>query len=167
MHQRDFILRMIEQLGAALAEVRRMILGGKDGSAAREALARTASQAGTDVTLLKGFSLDTLHMLIAPTGEVDPTRCWLFAEVLYLDGLESVLSEGDGRDSLLKARALYDLIRPAGGMLVGMPEAAERIAEIDRRLEELGEIGPGTRSGRARRVRARPRPGSRAMPAVS
>lgn len=136
MHQRDYILRIIEQLGAVIAELRRRIVGGHDSAGVREALARTASQAGFDIELLRGFDLPTLHFLVAPAGEVDPTRCWLMAEILYLDGLEAALSvaEDDGRDSLLKARALYDLVRPQGGMLVGLPEAAERIADIDDRL---------------------------------
>ncbi len=155
MHQRDFILRLIEQLGAALAELRRRILRRDDSDAVREALARTAGQAGFDIQLLRGFDLATLHLLVAPTGEVDPTRCWLMAEILYLDGLEAALSDRDGRDSLLKARALYDLVRPAGGMLVGMPEAMERISEIDQWIEAPPESEGSPESGRPRRVRAK------------
>lgn len=158
MHQRDFIMRIIEQLGAALIEMRRMILRQEDPAATREALARTASQAGFDIELLRGFDFSTLLLLVAPAGDVDPTRCWLMAEVLYLDGLETDLSGGDARDSLTKARALYDLIRPAGGMLVGMPEASERISEIDERLGGgPGSVGPSG-SGRARRLRVRSEP---------
>ena len=154
MHQRDFILRIIEQLGVALAALRRRILRQEDSTAVREALARTAGQAGFDIELLRGFDLSTLHLLVAPTGEVDPTRCWLMAEILYLDGLEATLSDRDGRDSLLKARALYDLVRPAGGMLVGMPEAMERISEIDQWIEAPPESGGSSGSSRPRRVRA-------------
>jgi hypothetical protein len=136
VHQRDYILRIIEQLGAVIAELRQRILGGKDSAGVREAVERAAGQAGFDLTLLRGFDLPTLHLLVSPLGEVDPTRCWLMAEILYLDGLETALSDSgdDGRESLLKARALYDFVRPRGGMLVGMPEAAERIADIDERL---------------------------------
>jgi hypothetical protein len=134
VHQRDFILRIIEQLGAVLAELRRMILGRGDPAETQEALSRAASMAGFDLELLRGFDTSTLHLLVSPLGEVDPTRCWMMAEILYLDGLEAELRDGSGRASLLKARALYDLVRPSGGMLVGMPEATERIAEIDERL---------------------------------
>jgi hypothetical protein len=159
MHQRDFILRMIEQVGAALAELRRRILGQEDPAVVREALARTAGQAGFDIELLRGFDLPTLLLLVKPTGEVDPTRCWLMAEILYLDGLAiSCSGEGDPEDSLMKARALYDLVRPAGGMLVGMPEAAERIVEIDALLDGPPTLGTSTRSGRPRRMRAGLRP---------
>ena len=115
-----------------------MILKQEDPVAVRDALARTASQAGFDMELLRGFDLATLLLLVAPAGDVDPTRCWLMAEILYLDGLEADVSGADARDSLTKARALYDMIRPEGGMLVGMPEAAERIDEIDERLDGSG-----------------------------
>jgi len=154
MHQRDFILRIIEQLGVAFAQLRRLILRREDLPQVRETLARTAGQAGFDIELLRGFNLSTLHLLVAPTGEVDLTRCWLMAEILYLDGLEATLSDQDGRDSLTKARALYDLVRPAGGMLVGMPEAADRITEIDQLLEGSAESDGPRGSVRHRRLRA-------------
>lgn len=153
MHQRDYILRIIEQFGAVLAEIRRLILGRGDPGSVRRALAGVAEQTGMDVELLRVLTLETLHLSVAPTGEVEPARCWLMAEILYLDGLHATLTEQDeiGRASLLKARALYDLIRPAGGMLVGFPEASARIDEIDRLL------APDERAhgrGRPRRMRA-------------
>jgi hypothetical protein len=76
-------------------------------------------------------------MLVAPTGEIEPGRCWLLAETLYLDGLhEAQLSQEEAaRDSLAKARMLFSLLRPMGAFLVGFPEAAERIREIDDLVE--------------------------------
>lgn len=142
MEQRDYVLRLIEQLGAVMAALRRRILGGAPPEGLREQLDGVASQAGLDLDLLRGFDLRTLRLLVAPTGDVDPTRCWLMAEILYLDGLEALLSENrEGRDSLLKARALFDLVRPYGGLLVGLPEASERIVEIDERLAKGASPG--------------------------
>jgi hypothetical protein len=142
MEQRDYILRLIEQLGAVMAALRRRILGAAPPEGLRGQLDGVASRAGFDLELLRGFDLQTLRLLVAPTGDVDPTRCWLMAEILYLDGLEALLSEDpEGRDSLLKARALFELVRPHGGLLVGLPEADERIEEIDERLAEEGSLG--------------------------
>lgn len=158
MHQRDYILRIIEQLGAVLAELRRIILGQKaDPAEIQEALADAAGQVGLDIELLRGFDLETLRLFVMPAGELEPARCWLMAELLYLDGLDASLSDAPARESLLKARALFEMVRPAGGMLIGFPEASERIAEIDRLLgEEPGaDAGPGQGSVRYRRVRAR------------
>lgn len=155
MHQRDYILRIIEQLGVALSAIRKMILRRERAGEAREALAQTAGQVGFDLDLLKGFDLDTLRLFVMPTGEVEPARCWLMAEILYLDGLDAKLSGRPAYDSLMKARALYDLVRPAGGMLVGMPEAADRVAEIDNLLKTESEPDGGVRSRRARARRRR------------
>jgi hypothetical protein len=41
---------------------------------------------------------------------------------------------GDAADALDKARLLYTLIEPGGGLLVGFPEAGARIADVDARL---------------------------------
>ena len=140
MPQRDYILRLIEQMGAALAELRRRILGRKaDPASVQDELASVSGRAGFDLELLRGFDGETLRMLVAPTGEVEPARCWMMAEVLYLDGLEAE-AEGrvdDARASLEKARLLFTLIEPAGGMLLGLAEAGERVREIDERLPSL------------------------------
>jgi hypothetical protein len=140
MQQRDYILRLIEQMGAALVALRNRILGRRvDPLRVREELTGLAGQAGYDLALLRGFSGDTLHMLVSPTGEVEPGRCWLIAELLYLDGLQAQVEERtvEAREGLQKARLLFQLIEPAGGMLVGLPEAADRIADIDVRIEAL------------------------------
>ena len=154
MHQRDYILRMIEQFGAMLAELRRRILKQTNLREVRADLDRTASESGFSIELLRGFDLPTLHLLAATTGEVDPTRCWMMAEILYLDGLEAALSDSDedAGDSLLKARGLFELLRPRGGMLVGWPEASERIAEIDAWLNKPSEPAGSSGTARPRRV---------------
>lgn len=134
MPQRDYVLRLIEQLGAALAALRRRILSREqDSLALRDELARISGQAGFDMALLRALSADTLRMLVSPTGEVEPARCWLMAELLYLDGLQAWAEErrDDASESLAKARLLFGLVEPGGGMLVGFPEAAERVHEIE------------------------------------
>jgi len=137
MPQRDYVLRLIEQMGAALAALRKRILGrGVAAGQVHDELAGLADRSGFDLALLRGFSGETLHMLVSPTGEVEPARCWLMAELLYLDGLQALAEDRseDAREGLEKARLLFGLIEPGGGMLVGFPEAAERIREIDERL---------------------------------
>lgn len=143
MERRDYILRVIEQMGAALVALRNKILG-RSTTPARieEDLQALAGRSGLDLDLIRGLSGDTLHMLVAPSGEVEPGRCWLIAELLYLDGLEAEIEERpeDARASLDKARTLYALIAPAGGMLVGFPEAEERAHDIEARLEALESL---------------------------
>jgi len=135
MPQRDYILRLIEQMGVVLAGIRRKILGGQASVDTRQELADVAAQGGVDLELVRGFDLETLMMLVAPMGEIEPSRGWLMAEILYLDGLDATLTDRPARDSLLKARALFEMMRPHPALFVGIAEADERIAEIDALLE--------------------------------
>ena len=137
--QRDFILRMIEQMGAALIALRKLILGGGDVETIRASLTSASQQLGLDITLLRGLDLDSLGLFISPGGELEPTRAWLTAEVMYLDGLHAARDgrPDDALESFRKARALYDMVRPMGGMIIGFPEATERIAEIDGEVAAL------------------------------
>jgi len=138
MPQKDFILRQIEMLGAALIAIRKMILGGEVETAEVETrLQEVSQQGGMGLDLARAASPDTLHMLIAPTGEIEPGSCWLVAESLYLDGLLAIHLGDEDRaaDSLAKARMLFSLLKPMGAFLVGFPEASERIREIDEQVD--------------------------------
>ena len=144
MAQKDYLLRQIEMLGQLLIAIRKLILGGEaDGAAVESRLKEVADRSGMDLELARAAAPDTLRMLIAPTGEVEPGRCWVLAETLYLDGIRARLTEGPERadDSLRKARMLFRLLGPMGAFLVGFPEAQERIREIDALLS--GEDHPG------------------------
>ena len=132
--QRDYILRMIEELGAALIALRNAILGGKaGGDEVEDTLRRAASGAGMDIELARALSADALRDMVAPTGEVEPARCWVLAEALMTDGVYR-MQGGErerARSSLAKAAALFDLVGPGGAFLTGFPEARVRIAEIE------------------------------------
>ncbi len=138
MAQRDFILRMIEQIGQMLIALRRQILrqSGESGDVEQRFRA-VASHAGLDFDLIRRADVDTLVLLAPP--QIDPSRCWALAELLYLDGLneEAHGQLEQARASWQKAVRLYALIQPAGALLVGWPEAADRIADIAARLEAL------------------------------
>lgn len=140
MAQRDYILRMIEQLGILLAGIRKRILGGEvDRVEARGELREAARMGGLDYDLAREMTPDSLMLMVAPDGDVDPGRCWLLAELSYLDGLEAKLV--DRRDeagrSLERARLLFGLLRPVAGNVVGLAEALERIDEVEALLEEI------------------------------
>lgn len=140
--QRDYILRMIEQIGEVLIALRRRILGQASQPAdVEERLNAFAQTAGLDLELARAASPETLHMLVAPSGEADPSRSWLLAEFLYLDGLQAEVERRleDARASFEKARMLYGLIEPGGVFLTGWPEAEERAAEISEKLKVIGD----------------------------
>ena len=140
--QRDWILRVIEQMGAVLAELRRMLFGGQPlDAAALERLDHLVSQVGLSTDVARTASADTLLLMVAPTGEVDPTRAWVLAEALYIDGLDAELRNDPDRadNSFRKALLLYRLVEP-GSAFTGLVEATARISEVERRLSP-GEQG--------------------------
>lgn len=149
MVQRDYILRVIEELGAVLIALRRAVLGGAARATdVEDTLRRAATGAGMDLDLARAASIDALPAMMAPTGEVDPARCWLLAEVLMTDGI-SLLSSGEtdlARSSLAKAAALFTLVAPWGAFLTGFPEASERIEEIEALIAEITPSGNGQSS---------------------
>ena len=142
MVRRDYILRMIEELGAALIALRQAILGGKASTAeVEDTLRRAAGTAGMDVELARAVSLEALPAMVAPTGEVEPARCWVLAEALMTDGVHR-LHRGEpdlARPSLARAAALFDLVGPGGAFVTGFPEARVRIAEIEELLDGMGK----------------------------
>ena len=142
MAQRDYILRMIEQMGQVLIRLRKMLSGElRGGEEFRQRLDEAATQFGLNPALLRDATPETLAMLLSPI--VDPTRCWLGAELLFLEALDAEAAGrvGDAQVSYEKARLLFRLIEPAGVMLTGWPEAAARIEEIRTRLEGLDVDG--------------------------
>jgi hypothetical protein len=138
--QRDYLLRMIEQLGQALIALRKMIVGGSaTPDEIRDRFRSIAATTGLDLELLLLATSDTLELFVAPTGEVEPSRCWILAELLYLEALHAEL-EGrlaDARAQYGRARMLFSLIEPGSTFLVGWPEAASRVEEIRRKLGAL------------------------------
>jgi hypothetical protein len=138
--QKDYILRQIELLGAALIAIRKRIFGGEaDVGEIENRLQEVSEKGGMALDLARAASPETLKMLIAPTGEIEPGRCWLLAETLFLDGIHAlqVRDEPRARDSLAKAGMLFSLLEPMGAFLVGFPEAAERVREIDELFRDL------------------------------
>ena len=143
MTSRDYLLRQIEMLGEILVAIRKLIVrGAAPSEEISQRLREVSGKGGLDLDLARAATPDTLRLLIAPSGEVEPGKCWLLAETLLLDGLDARESRDEARflDSLGKAGMLFTLLAPMGAFLVGFPEAAERVEEIDlllsRNLEE-------------------------------
>jgi hypothetical protein len=135
--QRDYVLRLIEQAGTILKLLLRRIL---ERSASRDELGRDLQRAahlgGLDLDLLRLCDADGLLHLVAPGGEPDPSRTWLAAETLYLDGLAAELDDrpAEAAQSFAKARALFGMLQPDWVLPTGFPEATARIADIDDHL---------------------------------
>lgn len=140
LHQRDYILRMIEQIGLILIELRNRILRRSvDAGAVDAELRRSLHQIGLDIDIIRLADGPTLERTVAPTGELDVTRGWFAAEALYLDGLEAQVEgrELDARLSFEKALRLFRLFDPSVPLHTSFVEAGERIREIEERLAGL------------------------------
>jgi hypothetical protein len=134
--QSDYLLRVIEEAGRALRALRDQVLGRTvEGPKLKQELASLFDSVGLDLELALRATDDTLMLLIAPTGEVDPTRCWILAESLYLTGLGAHLDGdmGNARAAFDKALPLYRAVEP-GAVFYGLEEASDRIAEMERLL---------------------------------
>jgi hypothetical protein len=135
-------MRMIEQLGVALARLRQMITRQVSKQEIRAEMHAAARQGGVDLDMARLASLDTLMSLISVGGEVNPSRCWLTAELLLLHGMEA---ESDGRldeaeVSYEKALRLFELLEPSGAFIVGWPEARKRALEADAGLNRVRSL---------------------------
>lgn len=129
-------MRLIEQLGVALARLRQLITGQASQEEIRAEMHAAARQGGIDLEMAKLASVDTLVSLMFIGAEINPSRCWLTAELLLLDGIDAESDEryDEAEVSYEKAIRLFELLVPAGTLLVGWPEAHERILEIEARL---------------------------------
>jgi hypothetical protein len=132
--QRDYMLRMIEQMAATIARLRKMIVGGADGADIE--LREAAGMYDVDLRTARAVDGETLLLLLSPTGEPEPGRCWITAELMYLDAL-SLERDGnmdEAAHGFAKALLLYETIDAT--MLGGLPEANERIAELRLRMSD-------------------------------
>lgn len=137
MDRRDLVLYWIEMSGQVVTRIVRLLTGGGR-AAAGQALQDGARQLGVDLDLARSLDGESLLGLLAPGGRADPTRCMLFGEMLYVDGL----MQGDAGDpeaaftSFAKARLLLECAASYGSSIgVRYPDIDARVREIATRLE--------------------------------
>ena len=142
VYQRDYILRLIEQLGRVLLYLRDRILGREHGhDDVREEIRAIAARVGLDLDAVRIVDAATLRLLMSFAGDLDPARCWLAAELLYLEALDASTrgdSKAAGRDAA-RALELYSMLSPLWQPFEELPPASERIAEVARLLAQVAE----------------------------
>jgi hypothetical protein len=143
MYRHDYILRLIEQFGRALATLRNRIAGRQATPAeVREQIATVASQSGLQLDIARTLDPAMLLMWLAPRGDqdIDPGKFWLMAELLYLEGLQAA-EEGDGPRALPdfeRAVVVLSKLEPDWRPQADLASASERLTEIDRALGAIG-----------------------------
>ena len=129
MERRDYLLRMLEELGRVVARVRELVTGQSVAAAADE-LERAASHAGVTLPLVRALAGDGLAAVLTTAGRPDPAKYLLAAEYLYLEALRATPPE----DAALFGRA-HQLYRAIGPLRDPALQAAvaDRIADLERR----------------------------------
>lgn len=138
MYRRDYIIRLIERFGRALLLLRDRILRRQVQFAdVRHELHEIAREAGLDLEIARHLDPASLLMWLAPTGEIDPPRFWLVAELLYLDGLAArEAGTGDrGRHDHARALALFGRLPAAWRPDDTLASAGERCTELQEMLD--------------------------------
>ncbi len=138
MYTRDYVLRLIERFGRALIALRDRILRREVTTEELRAQLREVAQgAGLDLDLARSLDPGMLLMWLAPTGEIDPPRFWLLAELLYLEGAHARESAADdlGRADMERALAVFAKLPPEWQPFPDMATAGERASELRAVLE--------------------------------
>jgi hypothetical protein len=110
MYRHDYVMRLIEAFGKSLIAIRDRILKREtDSQVVLAELGEMSRKAGVDLDIARRLDPPSLLVWLSPTGEYDPARLWLLAQLLYLAGLrEEEDRPGAGRPDFTRALALLD-----------------------------------------------------------
>ena len=102
MLRRDYLLRMIEEMGRIVARIRELLVGG-DIPAVETALQEAARLASLDLQTIRALTADSLLLLLLPAPTADAGRLKIVIQVLALDA-ERAVAAGDeeGAERLLQ-----------------------------------------------------------------
>jgi hypothetical protein len=128
MDRRDYLLRLMEQLGRVMARVRELVIDRSIDAAANE-LDRFAQKAGVPLALIRVVDGNSRSTLLTTAGEPDPAKQLLAAEYLYVEALRA-----PAEAEALRARSL-ELYRSVGPLTdpVLARVVADRIVTLSRK----------------------------------
>jgi hypothetical protein len=126
--RKDYLLRMIEQMGRVLARVRELLIAGKTAEARAE-LETAARGAGLDIGLVLSLAPESLEALLTTNGEIDRPKCALFAELLYLERQRAIADGDEARAKRCGSRAAQLYAVAYEGIVID-DETQRKIAEL-------------------------------------
>ena len=141
MYRHDYILKLIERFGAALVSLRdRILRRARDEISVRAEIHEIAREAGLDLAVARSLEPDSLLMWLAPTGQPDPAKLWLMAELLYLEGLDAKSSGGrEWQGDLKRAHAILVTLADDWRPGEAFTTAGERAREISALLQRIDD----------------------------
>lgn len=110
MYRHDYVMRLIEAFGKALIAIRNRILAREaDSQTVLAELGEISRKAGVDLDIARRLEPASLLIWLSPSGEYDPARMWLLAELLYFAGLQAEADRpGAGRPDFVRALRILD-----------------------------------------------------------
>ena len=138
-YRQDFIIRIIEQFGRALAALLHKITGRQLSPAEVHAqIAEVASQSGLQLEVARTLDPAMLLMWLAPRGDddIDPGKFWLMAELLFLEGVQAQ-EQGHvaaARADFERAHLILSKLAPDWRPQADLASAGERLGDIARAL---------------------------------
>jgi hypothetical protein len=141
MYRQDYILRLIEQFGRALAALRSRITGRQLSPAQVHAqIAEVSNQGGLQLDVARSLDPTMLLMWLAPRGDIDPGKFWLMAELLFLEGMQA---REEGKETA--ARADFERARLILSKLEASWRPQDDLDSVGDRLEDLARaLAPAT-----------------------
>ena len=102
MLRRDYLLRMIEEMGRIVARIRELLVSG-DIDRVETELQSAARLASLDLQTIRALTADSLLLLLLPAPTADAGRLKIVIQVLALDA-ERAVAAGDeeGAERLLQ-----------------------------------------------------------------
>jgi len=131
MFQRDYILRLVEQLAKTLGAVLVLKKARRFDEAELAVSEAAKNLVGLDVRTLLALPLEQIVTLFSPVGSLDAGKCLVVAEILYEDGDVKSLKGDEAAAYRSRIRALGLLLEVSGR------ESLERIPDPDKYLRKI------------------------------
>jgi hypothetical protein len=129
--QRDYILRLVEQLAKTLGSVVALKKAKRYDEAERGVAEAAKNLVGLDVATLLALPVEHIVTLLSPGSSLDAGKCIVVAELLYEHGELKELQGEDGTAYDTRVRALCLLLEVSGR------ESLERIPDSERYLRRI------------------------------
>jgi hypothetical protein len=141
--QRDYILRLVEQLSKTLVSVLAFKKNQRYDDAEVAVAAAAKNLVGLDVKTLLALPVEQIVTLFSPGGSLDPGRCIVVAELLY-EHAEIRTLKGDEETAYhARIRALCLLLEVSGReSLERIPDSGRYLSRIETLTEALSEYPP-------------------------
>lgn len=134
MLQRDFILRLVEQLSKTLGAVLALKKARRYDEAEVSVADAAKNLVGLDIATLLALPVEQIVTLFSPSGSLDAGKCIVVAELLHEHGEIRELQGDEETAYHARVRALCLLLEVSGR------ESLERIPDSERYLRRITEL---------------------------